>query len=102
MAYFKARSDTIVAGFGLFSLFSAPIFLLIRKRPLTRKWAPTQIRMLCAASPLLITLSACSGGSKGSSQPVSPAVTPPGTYALTVTAAAGNRTVSQQLTLVVQ
>ncbi|HTF66437.1 MAG TPA: choice-of-anchor D domain-containing protein [Edaphobacter sp.] len=43
-----------------------------------------------------------SGGSKGSSQPVSPAVTPSGTYALTVTAAAGNTTVSQKLTLVIQ
>jgi HYDIN/CFA65/VesB family protein len=95
-AYLKPRSDTIVAGLGLFSLFSAPIFLLIRK------WTRTQIQMLCAASALLITLTACSGGSKGSSQPVSPAVTPPGTYALTVTAAAGNTTVSQKLTLVVQ
>ena len=76
--------------------------LLIRKRLPTRKWTSSQIPMLCAASALLIALTACSGGSKGSSQPVSPAVTPPGTYALTVTAAAGNTTVSQKLTLVVQ
>ncbi|WP_353072170.1 choice-of-anchor D domain-containing protein [Tunturiibacter gelidiferens] len=101
-AYLEARSNTIVAGLGLFSLFTAPIFLLIRKRLPTRKWTSTQIQMLCAASALLITLTACSGGSKGSSQPVSPAVTPPGTYALSVTAVAGNTTVSQKLTLVVQ
>jgi hypothetical protein len=100
-AYLEARSDTIVAGLGLFSLFTAPIFLLIRKRLPTRKWTSSQIQMLWA-SALLITLAACSGGSKGSSQSVSPAVTPPGTYALTVTAAAGNTTVSQKLTLVVQ
>jgi Abnormal spindle-like microcephaly-assoc'd, ASPM-SPD-2-Hydin/Beta-propeller repeat/Lactonase, 7-bladed beta-propeller len=100
-AYLEARSDTIVAGLGLFSLFTAPIFLLIRKRLPTRKWTSSQIQMLWV-SALLITLAACSGGSKGSSQPVSPEVTPPGTYALTVTAAAGNTTVSQKLTLVVQ
>jgi hypothetical protein len=101
-AYLEAKPDTIVAGLGLFSLFTAPIFLLIRKGLPTRKWTSTQIQMLRAASALLIALTACSSGSKGSSPPVSPAVTPPGTYALTVTAAAGNTTVSQKLTLVVQ
>jgi hypothetical protein len=101
-AYLGLRSDTIVASLGLFSLFTAPIFLLVRKRLPAHKWNSTKIQVLCAASALLITLTACSGGSKGSSQPVSPAVTPPGTYALTVTAAAGNTTVSQKLTLVVQ
>jgi len=49
-AYLNQRSHTFVAGLGLFSLFSLPIFLLIRKR------TPTQIRILCAASALLITL----------------------------------------------
>jgi hypothetical protein len=101
-AYLKLRPDTIVAGLGLFSLFTAPIFLLIRKGTPARMWTRTQIQMLCAVSALLITLTACSGGSKGSSQPVSPAKTPPGTYALTVTAAAGSTTVSQKLTLAVQ
>jgi hypothetical protein len=47
-------------------------------------------------------LMACGGGSKGNSQRVSPAVTPPGTYALAVTAVAGNTAVSQKLTLVIQ
>jgi hypothetical protein len=101
-AYLKLRSDTIAAGLGLFSLFTAPIFLLIRKRLPTRKSNSTKIQMFRAASALLVTLTACSGGSKGSSQPVSPAVTPPGIYALTVTATAGNTAVSQKLTLVVQ
>ncbi len=96
-AFLYPKSYTYIAGLGLFSLSSVPLFLLIRKR------TPLQIRMLCAASALLITLTACSsGGSTGSSQPVSPATTPPGTYALTVTATAGNTTISQQLTLVVQ
>jgi hypothetical protein len=101
-AYLRLRSDTTVAGLGLFTLFTAPIFLLVRKRIPTHNWNSTKIQVLCAASALLITLTACSGGSKGSSQPVSPAVTPPGTYALTVTAAAGSTTVSQKVTLVVQ
>jgi hypothetical protein len=97
-AYLPQKANTFLAGLGLLSLFSAPMILFARKR------TPVKILMLYVAAALLIPLAACSGGSgsKGNPPPVNPAVTPPGTYTLTVTAAAGAKTVAQNLTLIVQ
>jgi len=79
-------------------------WLRCRKRTEARAWAA---RPAFAASILLLAMlgaamSGCSGGGTTFSPPPVNTGTPPGTYTLTVTAASGNLTHTQQLTLAVQ
>ncbi len=98
-AYLPQHSNIMMAGLDLLSLASVPVLLLLRKQ------LRLSTRMLCAISAFIMLAAAigCGGGGHtGGTQPTNPAVTPPGTYTLTVTASAGNATVAQKLTLIVQ
>lgn len=93
------RSNIMMAGLGLLSLASAPVLLLLRRKLFV------STRLLCAICAFIViaVLTGCGGGSQmGGSQPANPAVTPPGTYTLAVTASAGGTTVAQKLTLIVR
>ena len=98
-AYLPQHSNIMTAGLSLLSLASVPVLLQIRRK------LPVSTRVLCAISAFIVlaVLTGCGGGSHmGGTQPVNPAVTPAGTYTLTVTASAGSATVAQKLTLIVQ
>jgi len=93
------RSNITMAGLGWLSLVSVPVLLLLRRQLFV------STRSLCAIGAFIVLagFAGCGGGGQmGGSQPANPAVTPAGTYTLTVTASAGSTTVAQKLTLIVQ
>lgn len=98
-AYLPQRSNIMMAGLGLLSLGSVPALLLLRRQ---LRISTKTLCAVCAFTMLAVVTGCGGGGHMGGSQPTNPAVTPPGTYTLTVTASAGSATIAQKLTLVVQ
>jgi hypothetical protein len=92
----RCRSSMLrLAGCGLAALLLLPLFT--QGRRLVRGGA-----IVVAIGCVFLSLLGCGGGSSvTTTNPRSP-VTSAGTYKLTVTATAGNATVAQSLTLVVQ
>ena len=101
MARPRTKTNTPTGGLPLLASMIPGVTMLLWSRRRRRSLQLTVGRVCLALllSALLLTL-ACGGGS--SAPPVTTPSTPAGTYSLTVTAAAGNRVESSQLTLIVR